>query len=98
MKGASDLVTAQHLLTGFMCRSSVKKVGLHAPIGFAAAFNGQHGPGLLDIKRSGDVGVSSLCFKLCTITCGIAELLTAVLTTLLTTLLIRLLSWLQNST
>ncbi|KAL0036450.1 hypothetical protein WJX77_008242 [Trebouxia sp. C0004] len=41
-------------------RSSVKKVGLHAPIGFAAAFNGQHGPGLLDIQRSGDVGVWTL--------------------------------------
>ncbi|KAL0052569.1 hypothetical protein WJX82_004051 [Trebouxia sp. C0006] len=41
-------------------RSSVKKVGLHEPIGFAAAFSGQHGPGLLDIKRSGDVGVWTL--------------------------------------
>lgn len=62
-EGALGLVTARHLPIGCMCRSSVKKVSLHTPTGFAASFNGQHGPGLLDIKRSGDVGVSSLCLN-----------------------------------
>ena len=42
-----------------MCRASVKKVTLHEPVGFAAAFNGPHGPGLVDIKHSADVGVST---------------------------------------
>ncbi len=68
-----------------MCRSSVKKVGLHAPIGFAAAFNGQHGPGLLDIKRSGDVGVSSPCLSHAPSPLGTAEPVDRIADTLLIT-------------
>ena len=45
--------------THMLCRSSVKKINLQEALGFAAAFHGPHGPGLLAITRTADVGVST---------------------------------------
>ena len=47
-----------------MCRSSVKKINLQEPLGFTAAFNGPHGPGVLAIARTADAEVSWLLLLL----------------------------------
>ena len=63
-----------------LCRSSVKKINLQEALGFAAAFHGPHGPGLLAITRTADVGVSTpSCCLLVAATAAAATAATAAL-------------------